>query len=406
MFTDANRSIPEIASKINVNFIVEGSVLSLRDSVTLNLRLIRAFPEEKLVWAHIYTSDLRDVIKLCNNIAVQIAQKIDLGLTPQNLVKLPAARLINPEIYKLYLRGKYNLNQGTPESIKKGFEYLNEAIGIDPADPFAYTALAMGYFEIAHGPQDPGDALMKGEAAAFQASKLDSTMAETFFVLAETYLYQLWKFNEAEKYFRKALSLDPNLAWAHFHYAWTLYLFGRKDEALAQHELAKKYDPFHPALLAQLAYIYMLNGQYEKAVREALNSLESVKDNEQGLWALGETYLEMGKVNEAVETHKKLAEKHPNWMWELGYTYAKIGKRAEAEMILDEMDKLEVNGWTAYGIVVLNAALNHKDEAFKWLAYEPHHEWIPWVSDLPWFNNLHGDPRFDEFVRQLNLSKK
>ena len=247
---------------------------------------------------------------------------------------------------------------------------------------------------------------MKGAAAAFQAIKLDTTMSETYAALGGAYLLSLWKFDEAEKNFKKAIDINPNLAWTHFFYSWTLYLVGRKDEALVQHELAKKYDPFDQDISAQLSDMYTLDGYYEKAITEALNSLEISRDNRQGLWALGDAYRESGRINEAIETHKKLAEKYPSWMWMLGYTYAVTGKKDEAEKILAEMNKLKVNSWVAYGLIALNAALNKKDEAFKWLVYEPHHEWLPWVAVLPWFKNLHGDPRFDEFVKKLNLPKK
>ena len=129
-------------------------------------------------------------------------------------------------------------------------------------------------------------------------------------------------------------------------------------------------------------------------------------DFQMGLHALDQAYLKMGKYDDAIETAKKLAEKYPRWTFELGYIYAMTGRPDEAEKILSPMSKLKVTPFTAMGQVVLNAALNKKDEAFKWLAYEPHHMWIAWVPVLPWFNNLHGDPRFDEFVKKLNLPKK
>lgn len=405
-FSNATRSIPEIAKDIDVDFLIEGSVLNPGDSITLMLRLIRAFPEEKQVWGQTFISDMRNIFKLYNNIAGQIAQKLDMSLTPQNLINLPTPRQINPDTYKAYLRGMSNLRQGTPESIKKGFEYLNEAIRLDPADPFAYTALAVMYFEMAHGPLDTGDAIMKGEAAAFQAIKLDTTIAETYFALGETYVSSYWKFDEAEKYFKKALSINPNLALAHFYYAWTLYLFGKNKEALVEHEMARKCDPFDPDITAQLALMYIYSGQYEKGLEEALKSLVIMPDFQMGLYALDEAYLNMGNYNEAIETAKKLVDKYPKWMFELGYIYVMTGKTDEAEKILGQMNKLKVTPFTAMGQVVLNAALNKKDEAFKWLAYEPHHMWIAWVPVLPWFNNLYGDPRFDEFVKRLNLPNK
>jgi TolB-like protein/Flp pilus assembly protein TadD len=407
VIASTSRSIPEIANEINVDYIIEGSVLNASDSINLQLRLIQAYPDEKLVWAQIYKSDLSNIFKLYDNIAGQIVSKLGIDLTPENLVTLPSPRKINPETYKLYLRGMYNIKLETLESIKKGIDYLNEAISLDPADAFAYSALAIGYFLIAHGPQDPGDAKIKGEAAALQAIKLDTTMAETNYALAMTYQYSLWNFAEAEKYFKKALSIDPNYADAHFHYAWALVLLGRNDEALVEHLLARKYDPFAPEITAQLGLLYLHMGQNEKALQEALKSLEIRTDYNQGLWALGKAYLAMGKIDEAIEAHKRLAEKYPSWMSILGVTYAKLGRRSEAEEVLRRMDTFTpVVPILSLGYVMLNSALNNKNEAFKWIAYEPHHIWLPWVAVLDWGSNLHNDPRFDEFVKKLNIPKK
>ena len=93
-------------------------------------------------------------------------------------------------------------------------------------------------------------------------------------------------------------------------------------------------------------------------------------------------------------------------MFKLGITYARTGKISEAEEVLKRMDAMKPNPFIALGHVMLSSALNDKDEAFKWLAYEPHHMWLPWVAVMDWGSNLHGDPRFDEFVKKLNLHGK
>ena len=142
VIASTSRSIPEIANEINVDYIIEGSVLNAGDSINLQLRLIQAYPDERLIWAQIYKSDLSNIFKLYDNIAGQIVSKLGIDLTPENLVTLPSPRKINPETYKLYLRGMYNIKLETLESIKKGIDYLNEAISLDPADAFAYSALA------------------------------------------------------------------------------------------------------------------------------------------------------------------------------------------------------------------------------------------------------------------------
>ena len=398
-------SIPEIARQVNVEFLVEASVLGSGDSVILHVRLIQAFPEERPVLAITYTSDIRNILKLHSNIAGQIAKKINLGLTTENLVKLPTSREVNPESYKAYLRGMYHLNQLTPEAKEKGLEYLHEAVRIDPGDPFAYAGLALGYLEIAHSPLDQGDALTKAEAAANQAIKLDTTMAEVYAAFGELYLYSLWEFEQAEKYFIKALEINPNLALIHYHYSWALYLFGRMEEAIAEHKLAQKYDPFDASYASLLGALYCFDDQYEKAIEEVNKSFELQKDHSYGYWVLGITYLKMGRKNEAIEAHKKLAGVHPWWTSALGYTYAVTGYIDEAEKILKELEEATPNPWNAWQCATICAGLGNKDEAFKWINYEPHHAFAAWYAVLPQFESLHDDVRFKDFLKRLNLPK-
>jgi len=402
-FKDYDKPIPELAKEIDVEYLVEASVMGSGDSITLQLRLIQVYPEESVVWAQSCSSNFSNILKLHSDIASQIAQNMNIEMSIEDIEKIPLAREVNPESYKAYLRGMYHLNQLTEGSVEKGLEYLHEAVRIDPGEPFAYAGLALGYLEIAHGPLDPGDALTKAEAAAAQAFKLDTTLAEVYAALAEVYLYELWKFDLAEEYFLKALKLNPNLAIVHYHYSWALYLWGRMDEAIIEHKLAQKYDPFNPLHTAWLGTLYYCNDQFEEAVEVALESFKIQKDYSAGYYVLGNAYLKMGKFEEAIETHKKLAELYPWWSWALGHTYAVAGDTEEAEKILNELENGGINSWIAHGLLRINSALGRKDEAFRWLAYEPHHAFTAWVAVLPEFENLHDDPRYEEFLERLKL---
>ena len=402
-FKNFDKPIPEIAREINVDYLVEASVLGFGDSITLQLRLIQVYPEENVVWAESCSSDITNILKLHSGIASQIAEKMNLELSPKDMEKLPASHEVNPESYKAYLRGMYHLNQLTPGSVEKGLEYLHEAVSIDPGEPFAYAGLALGYIEIAHGPLDiTGDALIKAEAAANQAIKLDTTMAEIYAAWAAIYLYQLWEFDKAERYFIKALQLNPNLALTHYHYAWALYLFGRMDEAIEEHKLAQKYDPFNPLHTAWLGDLYYNDGRYEDAIQEALKSFEIQKDYPIGYYVLGGAYSEMGRYDESIEAYKKLVEAAPNFKYRLGYAYATMGNYDEAEKILAELEA-NVNPWNAFGLVFIYTALGKKDEAFRWLAHEPPLFALPWMAVYPELKNLHDDPRFKDFIKRLNL---
>ncbi|MCK4853975.1 MAG: tetratricopeptide repeat protein, partial [Bacteroidales bacterium] len=403
-FKNYNKPVPEIAREINVDYLVEASVLGFGDSITLQLRLIQVYPEENVVWAESCSSNFTDVLKLNSGIAGQIAEKMNLDLSSEEIKKLPSPRKVNPESYRAYFRGMHHLNLDTPEDKEKGLEYLHEAVRIDPGEPFAYAGLALGYLEIAHGPLGTADDLIKAEAAANQAIKLDTTMAEIYAAKAAVYLYKTWEFEKAERYFIKALELNPNLALTRWHYAWALYLFDRMEEGIVENELAQKYDPFNPNITAHLGLLYCHDGRHEDAMREALKSLEIAKDYNMGYYALGKAYLSMGRIDDAIEAHKKLAELYPRWKWALGNTYAISGHRDEAEKILNELEKSEVNPFNALGLTIMYGALGKMDEAFKWLAYEPHSAWLPWVAVIPsWSKLIHNDPRFEDFLKRLNL---
>jgi tetratricopeptide (TPR) repeat protein len=398
-------SVSEFARDASVDYLIEGSVLSTGDVEEIMIRMIQLFPEERLVWADNYTSDRKNILKLYNTIAGQIAQKIDLDLLPQDLVKLSKPRQVDPQSYEAYSRGMSELEKSTEEGMKKGLEYLRESVTLAPEEAFANAGLALGYLTIAHSSLDPGDALEKGEEYAFKSLMLDSTIAEVHAVLAMTYLYKSWKFTESEKHFKRALELNPNLDMAHYHYAWGLYLWGRMDEAIAQHKLAQKYDPYNPLHTAWLARLYNHAGRNEDAIKEANKSLEIQKDYPVGYLVLGYAYLSMGRNEEAIKIHKKLAELYPAQQSQLCLTYIATGHLEEAEKILSEIEKKEVTPITAYYRVRIYAALGRKDEAFKWLNYEPHHGFVAWLAIDDGCKSLHGDPRWDEFLKKLNLPK-
>lgn len=404
-YTNSEKTIKEIATELGVDAIIEASVMIVEGKIRIQLKLFNAFPEEKQLWAQTFDVDMDNILKLYGQVIRKVASEIQYTLSPEQQTQIDEIREVNPNSYKAYLRGKYNLYQQTPEGIKTGLEYLHEAVRIDPAEPLAYAGLALGYLDIAHGPFHAGDAYVKAESAGRQAIKLDPNLAEAQLAQAEICMYVNWDFHGAEKYFKRAVELNPNLSLAHYHYAWALFLFGRNDEALVEHELAWKCDPFNPVMTAFFGALLSYLGKYEDAILQAHKSFDILKDCPVGYFVLGETYLAMGRIDEAIVSHKKLAELAPIWGWVLGYTYALTGHRDEAVKILNQLEKTELSGWNAVGLTVLYGALGMFDESFKWIGYEPHHVWIPWIAVMPLWKPLHNDPRHRDFVKKLNLPK-
>jgi len=120
---------------------------------------------------------------------------------------------------------------------------------------------------------------------------------------------------------------------------------------------------------------------------------------------LGDAYLGLGREEEAIKAHEKLAEVAPWWSSALGITYATTNHRDEAEHILNELENSEINGFIAVGLAHLNAALGNTDEVFKWLNYEPHHGFVAWAAVSPDYEPYHNDVRWKEFLERLNLPK-
>lgn len=405
-YLHSEKTIKEIASELGVDAIIEASVLAIDENIRIQLKLINAFPEEKQLWVQSFDVGMADILKLFNKVIKKVANEIKLSLSPERQTLFEKNRIVNPDCYKAYLRGKYKLYESTPKGIQEGIKYLHEAIRIDPAEAFAHAGLALGYLEVAHGPFATNDAYIKAESAALQAFKLDPTMAEVHLALGEVYMYSSWKFNKAEKLYKKAIHLKPSLSMAHYHYSWALYLFGRIEEAVVEHELAHKYDPFNPLLTAFLGLMYSFSARYDKAISQAHKSFELLKDCPPAYFVLSETYLATGQFKEAIQVSEKLAVTDPAWSWVLGYVYAMTKNVEKAEKILVEVEKFEKNGWIAMGLAVIYGALGRIEDAFKWIAFEPHHLWIPWVAVMPMWKPLHNDPRFKKFVKNLKLPEK
>jgi len=402
-FKNEEKPVSQIAREIDVEYLVEASVMYLNNEITMQLRLIDVFPEETVVWAESCSSELTNILGLHRDIANDIAEKMNLGLSPEELEQFPAARQINIEAYKAYLRGMYEINKLTPGSRDKGLEYLHEAISIDPGEAFAYAGLALGYCEIAHSPLDPGDALEKAEVAAHQALKLDPTMAEVHQALGQVYLYRTWEFDKAKERLEKAIEINPYLAAAHYHYSWGLYLWGDMEQAIEEHKLAQKYDPFTAKYTSWLGGLYCFDEQYENAIREAQKALEIQEDHRYSYYVLGMTYLAMGRTDEAIGAHQKLVELSPTWSWALGYTYTNSGHLDLAETILSEIEQTEVRTWTIHGRIVMYIALGRYDEAFQWLEKDRLHAFTAWLAVMPEGEGIRKDPRFEAFLERMDL---
>lgn len=404
-YKETDKPLSEIARELNVDAVVEGSVLRAEEQVRITAQLIVAAPERHL-WAENYDRDFGDILALSSDVARAIAREIKVAVTPAEERQLTSARRVNRETYEAYLKGMFHLNKSTPEGTQKGLAYLHQAIEKDPADPLAYGGLALGYAASAHGPGAPSDALERAEATALKALELDDTLAEAHAALAHIKEYRDWDWEAAEQAYQRALRLNPTLTLTRAHYSFYLLLFGQTDEALAEMRQVQEMDPLTPLWPAWQGWLYWWAGQYEEAIDEARKSLELDPDFAVGLYVLGSAYAEKGMYEEAIKAHQRAGVLSRQWKSALGRTYAMADQQEEARLVLADLEA-GFTTWDTWFIAQIYAVLGEKDEAFRWLetaAYEhPRHPYVPFIRFSPAFRPLHDDPRFQTLLRRMNL---
>jgi len=402
-YADSEMSIPEIAGELGVDYLIEASATRDGEGVHVEVHLVEAMPEERQVWAEGYDGDMENVLEIHGQVARAVASALDVTVSVEEEAQLSGTRPVNPDTYEAYLRGMYFISEGTPEGIMTGLAFLHEATETDPGDAMAWAGLATGYALVGHGPAAPPDAWIRARAAAERAIGLDSMLAEGHAAMADVKLYYDWDWAGAEESFLKADELNPNLAMNRFHYAWYLLLVGRWEEALEIHELGQDLDPLTSQMTSILGWAYLYPGQTDKAIEEARKGLALKPDGMFGLATLGAAFAAEGRYDEAIATHERMAELFPVWRWLLGRTYAQAGRIEDARQLAAQLESEEQSSMSAFGLAVLYASLGENDDSFRWLEYEPPHAWVAWGAIDPVLELPRDDPRFQDFLRRLNL---
>jgi TolB-like protein/Flp pilus assembly protein TadD len=413
-YRGTRKPLTEIARELNVDAVVEGSVLRSDNLVRVNVRLVAA-PTERNLWAQTYERDLGNVLSLQDEVARAIVTQIKIKLTPQEKVRLGAAKPVNPRAYDVYLRGRYLWNKRTGEEMRKGIDYFEQAVKIDPNYAPAYSGIADSYVLLQTYDSLPSaTACPNAKAAAQKAVTLDESLADGHTSLAEILLSCEWNWPAAEKEFRRAIELNPNYALAHHRYGWFLDYMGRYDEALAEMKRAQELDPLSLIINTNVGSALYYRGNYDLAIKQWRSTLELDPSFPLLRWWLGLGYMAKGVREEGLrelELAEKLLKGNPIVLAHLGCGYAQSGKTVEARRILAELhQKAKQDYVSPYRIATLCAALGEKDEGIKYLekGYQEH-DWGMLFLDLErnvFFRSLRSDPRFQDLLRRMNFPQE
>jgi serine/threonine-protein kinase len=403
-YRNADKTIREIAQELGVDGVIEGSVFRGGDSLEIAARLYDANEQE--LWTGTFDGVLSNVVALYRGFARAIADEIRLSLRPEDEARLGETPAVNPAVYEAYLRGMTILHDATTaEEYERAIAYLNQAVEQNPADALAWAGLAGCYITAAHNGLIPGPEVWSlGRAAAERAIRLDSTSAEGWAALAHYQTYWGRDWEEAERAFHKANELNPSLAWNHYHYAWYLAVFGRVEEAVAEHTRAKELDPFTPQHTTWLAALHWFSRDFETAYAEARKVVEGPYPNG-GVanYVLGRSAAELGMFDEAIAAIEKAASAFPPYETALGPVYAKAGRTEDAMRIVRVMEAQPSLPRSAQHLAFTYAALGNREEALRWLATEPPWWSMPWSLHVTEFDAYRDDPRFQAVARRMNL---
>ncbi len=401
------KSLPEIAKELNVDAVVEGSVLRVGERVRITAQLIHAGTDKHL-WAESYDRDLRDVLGLHSELARTIAQQIKVTLTPQEQARIQERRPVNPEAHLAYLKGRFHWNKRTSDGLKKAVEYFEQAVSLAPDWPLGHAGLADAYLSTGlMTPVRPSEVFPKARAAAAKALELDESLAESHASLGHIASCYDWDWRTAKREFDRALALSPNYATAHQWYAEYLLYMGRHDEAIRESTKAQELDPVSLIISFNVGSMNYFAGDFAQAEIWYRKTLELNPDFAGTHSALAQTLLLQGRLVEAITEAReaaRLSNNEPSSL--LGYLCAKAGQPEEARKILDELAARSKEAYVApISFVLVHAGLDERDRMFDWLekAYEEHNPGLPWTLIDLLLAEFRGDPRFADLVRRVGL---
>src|SRR5215471_6687062 len=263
------KSLREIGRELNVDAVVEGTVTRSGDQVRITAQLIQVATDMHL-WAETYDRSVSEILHLQSEVATDIACRISTVVRP-----LDQGRTVNPQVYGLYLKGRYFFYQYTADGWQRSIEQFNRAIELDPEFAPAYAGLAHAYIVAgAYGAIPGQEALTRGKLAAANALQLDEKLASAHYALATAYTWYDWDWVNAEREFQRGLALNPNDALGRNWYGGYLSLKGRHEEALHEHERARELDPASLIINANLVRSLYWGRRYDDAINHAKSTLQ------------------------------------------------------------------------------------------------------------------------------------
>jgi TolB-like protein/Tfp pilus assembly protein PilF len=412
-YKDHRPTVPEMAEKLGVNYIIEGGIQRQEDQVSVRIQVIRAKNEDH-VWGEEYEREWKDINFIQDDIAKSVAKELRIVLTPGEIEQIEKLPTTNQEAYQQYLLGKSHYWGVTQEEIEKGIQYLNRAIQLDPDFALAYLYLAYSYQYMArYAMINPEEVYQKAMEAVRKAIKLDDSLGEAYAALGLLMTVFEWDFHGPDAEFQKAIQLSPNSTKVYTSYVEYLRFAGRYDEGIRIARKAVKLNPRSPTL----GFAYFWAGKYDQSIEELLKIMDTDSSSYALNMYLAYAFTLKGSNSEAIRYASRCESligeigNHPMIAADIGWVYGKAGERDKAEEILAMLHEAYENGEADPGsLAQVYIGMGDRDRALKYIqiGYEIRSGFLIYLNCMSntLFRDLNSDPRFIQILEKIGFEVK
>lgn len=396
------KTLPEIAQELNVDAVIESSVVRSGDHLRITAQLIDARADRHL-WSESYDRELKDVLVLQSDVARAIAGQVRATITPDENERL-RPQPVDPKAYEAYMRGRFFLDRWTPEDSAQALRSFELAASLDQNYALAYVGMAECYVSGVAGVNEE-EGVNRGIAAATRALELKPDMGEAHAMLGMLRLQKDWDFAGAEAEIKKGIQLSPNYASAHHWYSHLLIERGRFDESLVESKVLLELDPVSPTPIGHLAYHFRAARQWDTAIAWYQKELAMDPTHTDAFGEMGQAYVGRRMFPEAIRELSRAVEmsregaQNPYYLARLGYAYALSGDVLKAKKIVAELPSANLND-----LACVYAGLGERDKSIALLQESYVRHTFPLDAGYAVeFDSLRSDPRFGELLHRVGL---
>lgn len=374
-YKNANKPLPEIAQELNVDAIVEGSVLRSGDRVRITAQLIEAEGDTHL-WADRYDGTMEEVLDLQSDVALAIAKEVNVALAPDEVATEKASRPVKAEAFEALLKARHAAHLMTAKGYEDALAFIDEALMIDPSYAEAYATLAFTHVRyVTYGSVRPREIYFDAQMAVREAVRLGGDSPTLHGAMATIARIFEWDWDRSVACSQRAIELNPSDSEARSSHGVVQVYRGERDDAFKNIELAIELDPLNPLAYLGRNFYYMTAGQPEEALSHCIDAYRRFPTATLG-GVLASAYMNAGRLDEAIQLFEEIIaefDRQPMFVSFLGYSYTCAGAPEKAIALLEELHARTTNeaveefyfGFIEFGLGRLDEAYPRFETAYR-----------------------------------------